>query len=678
MRIKNFFLSLAAVALVAGFASCSSEEIVPGTDPVGPGTTEPQIGQDGVAYMKLALNLPMGGSVATGRANGDFHDGEEREFAVENAILVLFSAGSDADEDQAILRSAYTLSQSEWKKQANNQITSSTTVTTQVFTSNIPVGDNVYAYVILNKHSFFEVKKTEGKDYSSLFLGGQTDLENYTFEQIRTLELNEAGKDFTNQSFTMTNMPHLHAPGGATGTAAPATVKPWILMQADPTKVYGTESEAINGDPAVEIDVERLVAKVQVQNGLPTQVGGDDVTKGEGYVDNDKTKPKFTLMGWIVDNINTKATLSRKSADPTVDVQQGGNPFGYLAYTSDLITNNFYRFVENKPVHAEVMNGVSAYRTYWAIDNNYNQDATDLSSRALQYLDTRIQKFNADGTKADDGGDLRPFETQGAIPNYYYCPENTFDTQHQTVKNTTRVIVAAKFNNGDSFVTLSSAPNTIYTQEGIKTYIISQVVGRVITQNWLKTYFGGLDSDKVASLFRADVEENGNTPGKALATIELNEAKVTELSTDATSALTNWNSKLQADQTEYVKTNIQDQLNFYKGGIAYYQALIRHFNDSETPWISSTHMQGGNNVGNIYDLGTTITTESRTKSESRYLGRYGVVRNNWYDLTITKVSRIGSATVPELTDDPDDVVEQYVQVKINIMPWALRTQDVIL
>lgn len=680
MKIKNYFLSLAAVALVAGFASCSNEEIVPGTDPVGPETPEAGIGNDGVAYMKLAINMPMGGG-AQGRANNDYEDGDDNEFVVENAILVLFSAAAAADEDDAILRSAYTLKQTNWGDDSNAQITVNSTVTTRVFTANIPTGHNVYAYVILNKHDFFEVKAVSGQDYSTLVFNGTQDLMGKDFKVVRTLELQEYGKDFLNQSFTMTNMPHMHVSGGS-GSNAPTPVKPWILVKANKSNVYPTEAAALGGKAAAEIDVERVVAKVQVSASL-NEVQGETT----GTIRNEDGQPQFTLLGWIVDNVNQKATLSRNSAEPVV--AQDANPFAYLAYHSTLLSPADYRFVANAPIHAETtpsdpLNPESTpfnvYRTFWAVDNNYNADATDLFTRAGTLLNTAIQKF--DPSHNPIGGDLRPFIKEGSSKNFYYCAENTFDTKHQTVKNTTRVVVAAQFNNGQDFFTLSSDPNKIYVKATIEQYIKDQILNRVNVRNWLADYVKvqgkELTDDIQRKLFDCNVTNTGAEVGKAIVVWTLNSTEISNYLGDIAdksakiTAIQNAYNVIAADQLKYIHDNITDQLSYYKDGVAYYQALIKHFGDSETPWNPETHIVGGNNVENIYDF------NDAEGGDKRYLGRYGVVRNNWYDMKITQVSRIGSSVVPPLTDDPDDTVEQYVKVKINIMPWAMRRQNVIL
>ena len=61
---------------------------------------------------------------------------------------------------------------------------------------------------------------------------------------------------------------------------------------------------------------------------------------------------------------------------------------------------------------------------------------------------------------------------------------------------------------------------------------------------------------------------------------------------------------------------------------------------------------------------------------ANYLGRYGVVRNNWYDMNVTKVG-IGSPTVPGDEGNLDEE-ESYINVEINILSWAKREQNVEL
>ena len=94
----------------------------------------------------------------------------------------------------------------------------------------------------------------------------------------------------------------------------------------------------------------------------------------------------------------------------------------------------------------------------------------------------------------------------------------------------------------------------------------------------------------------------------------------------------------------------------YLHGEAYYIARVKHFNEL-TPW----------NPGEAYD------------SNEKYLGRYGVLRNNWYDLSVNSISGLGYPEVPEVKPTvPDDENDQYINVEVKILDWAKRSQQIKL
>ena len=95
----------------------------------------------------------------------------------------------------------------------------------------------------------------------------------------------------------------------------------------------------------------------------------------------------------------------------------------------------------------------------------------------------------------------------------------------------------------------------------------------------------------------------------------------------------------------------------YLDGVTYYIARIKHFNEL-TPWTA------GKPYGTDND---------------KYLGRYGVLRNNWYDLSVTSISGLGYPDVPEVKPTvPDDENEQYINVEVKILDWAKRSQQIKL
>ena len=105
----------------------------------------------------------------------------------------------------------------------------------------------------------------------------------------------------------------------------------------------------------------------------------------------------------------------------------------------------------------------------------------------------------------------------------------------------------------------------------------------------------------------------------------------------------------------------------YKNGESYYFVRIKHFGDDLTPWNTTET-----------DKPTTAAVYPSTNREGNYLGRYGVLRNNWYDIEVTGVKGLGSAKVPSVTTTTDDELESYIAVKINVLSWAKRTQSTVL
>jgi hypothetical protein len=61
--------------------------------------------------------------------------------------------------------------------------------------------------------------------------------------------------------------------------------------------------------------------------------------------------------------------------------------------------------------------------------------------------------------------------------------------------------------------------------------------------------------------------------------------------------------------------------------------------------------------------------------DSKYLGRYGMVRNNWYNISINSVTHVGSPIIPPLTTNADDKVEQLLNATLRISGWEKHDQN---
>lgn len=321
---------------------------------------------------------------------------------------------------------------------------------------------------------------------------------------------------------------------------------------------------------------------------------------------------KYTMDGWSLDITNKNSYLVRH-VDPT-----------WNAYSTDLtgvaVTNPF-RFVGHTAVKDDL------YRTYWAEDPNYSSTPAAAFNKVAGVADIN-KGFGSD----------KPL----------YCLENTFNVDNQNQDATTRAIVRVKVKiNGTEgdFYTVNGGKTTLYSKENLDNLVKNAII---------------TNSDVVAA-------NSGTAPNATDITLSYsdlgdNVQKVDGITlrlADGTflSAKTNYNSILTA-VNDAVKN-----ITKYVDGYVYYPVRIKHFGDELTPWAQA--YDANITTGKIYPA---------TKKEERYLGRYGVVRNNWYELEVNSIKGIGYAVIPPANNVPDDVLDQYISVKINILSWAKRSQ----
>ena len=432
-----------------------------------------------------------------------------------------------------------------------------------------------------------------------------------TFEQFSKLELSKVG-DLTT-GMVMTNAPVASNKGGASNPSG-ATIT--TLTTLDPNKIYPTQAAA-EANPAGDVYMERAAVKVTVTT---TSLSGTITTPGESVTYN------AASIKWALSNVNTQYYNTRQMKESWLGYHAQGD--GSNANIEGTPTAaSLYRFVSGSAIHDGI------YRTYWGEDVNYDADAT----------------FSALGAVDKNPGDNA------------YTFENTFDVDRQAAKNTTGVAVSATFNDGNSFYTASTYGDNKILQEPT-----SSVSGEKI-QEYIMTYLCNNYSK-----FKAWYDNNAN-----------NRITVTMDNSDATNATVTAVTKATGAEdlpSDFGQTEIKDALNsitfkYYNGGVAYYNVLIKHFGDFETPWNRKNHTE--NSITGVYKKinGTTLTNE---QSDNNYLGRYGVVRNNWYQIEITDIRQIGSPVIVTPSTDPDDNVDNYLSVKIHITPWAVRKQSVIL
>lgn len=338
----------------------------------------------------------------------------------------------------------------------------------------------------------------------------------------------------------------------------------------------------------------------------------------------DNASVPYTVKGWILDNTNKKTYYLRNTSDFS----------GWLSLATNATSapTRPYRFVGDTPMES----GVSLYRTYWAKDPNYDTTPSSLST-----------DFSTIGKKAP--------ATLKNLGEHDYCLENTFDVPNQNQNVTTRVIVAAQLqDDGKTFYIVNDDEAHLLTSDGMKDAVKAAFLSNTDVQAWLNTLLNsGVTLDK-NDLEVADITDAGN-----------NTPTITFKSTSSSKFTSSTLPTFTADIDNIVKSI---KVATYAKGISYYPVRIKHFGDELTPWKSTETPKPTVSDG----------AYPTANQPGNYLGRYGVLRNNWYTVNVEGIKKIGSPVVPEVTGDPDDELAAYISVKINVLSWAKRTQGATL
>lgn len=295
----------------------------------------------------------------------------------------------------------------------------------------------------------------------------------------------------------------------------------------------------------------------------------------------------------------------------------------YATAQKDFLTDSKWE-LGNPAVNRFYGVATAPVRTYFAEDPNYSTNGTFT-------LDAK--GANATLTAAQPG----------------YCLENTFDLTRQIGTQATRVLLKATYapkmgtgesqftgslagySPGDNFFIMGSQPATLYSAQELAKIIEAEVVK------------DDLYDFTIAAGVTPDVDEDALK--KATATNQL----------AITAALFKNNAVTGEDAAFEVLSNAL-MIKVYNAGVSYYEIPIKHFGDALTPW----------------------TTGSYGTNEKAYLGRYGVVRNNWYEINITSVSGPGDPVPPTPDGGQIDKDTRYISFTVNILSWAKRSQDVDL
>ena len=385
--------------------------------------------------------------------------------------------------------------------------------------------------------------------------------------------------------------------------------------------IYRTKEEA-HSKPGTTVHVERGLAKVTVGKGTGKDYFTGAKASGSKYSDDD-----VQITNWALD-------VTNKSSFPvhvTSGLKSGVTSAGIPAYAD--IWKNEAATTSTAPATSRFVSQLSATgafkRVYWGIDPNYSKSLTDKDACGQEFT-----LVKADGSDADWKTSTEPL----------YCLENTFDITHMLQGQTTRVLLKATY-----------TPNALASATD-KTFFMIGNSSDIWTTETLKAQIAGKAKDALGMTTDPTVELKGDllkggTHFLTTENVSIKDGETEKVNT--TGLVDKLNNKLGLDKTNGVG------IKTYEKGESYYIARIKHFGDDLTPWKEGNDTYGENNLN--------------------WLGRYGVLRNNWYDLTIEKISGPGYPDVPEVKPDtPDDEDTKYINVSVKILDWAKRSQSVDL
>jgi len=687
---KLSFLALAAAGLLLG--ACSDKDAVQDNSANGYDLIP---GQN--SWLAIGIALPDDGT--TTRANEDLVDGEDNEFEVKSAKLILFKGGTEAT---ATYFGEYALTPTNtFTKEGddnvpggnqegdqpipNGEITStSQRYVTQITNPNLGAEDKLWAYVILN------------------YDGNATGLPSSgTFAQFSRAKLSAIG--IANEALgqgaigenglVMTSVPISNAAGGPNLPDA-STTKVTTLSEVQSTAIFDTKAEAEDASkPLTCVYVERAAVKVELKNSVST-LDGSSIT--------------FAVQGWSLGNINNNASGYYNTRQFSTD---------WIAYMNAQAPGNTkYRMLGRTGfwTSGTVDNhSITGYRTYFGEDVNFNGNDGLINNTLLDNATT---------------SNYVEFSSAAGAKNILYTYENTIDENSMIYQNTTYVGIKAKIGNADFWVE-EGQPKTMLNSA-------TDIAGRVKVNasSTFDTAIGDIDgaiSADLSSTSSTIIAAGGQgansidavsytlgatvTLGDVVAATgeqqytyqitisdivaKRNGSALTGLTTEQQTAIENAVKALAKVSAVITPTNRTNATKFFKyvGGISYYSMRIAHFGgtditsgdktfaNGETPW--SAPSPAYNNYEKIYPTdGQSIHDTPINYGASRaaaWLGRWSIVRNNWYVLDIQKVEGLGSP-VPEdysgtgIGNTPDDNPgrEYYIAAEIHIMPWAKRYQKV--
>ena len=567
-------------------------------------------------YVKVSINTPTTSGTMTRATSLD--DGTDNEYEVKNGILVFFkttaTTGTGTPEATAEFVKAYDVT----LNYAGEGGSDNEVTTRHTVIGEAPMagtGEQVYALAILNKGNLFRVNKNADENGGALQVYQNNDWADVFDSSNKTVT------DFQKKALTVSASDITSDANGFLMLNAPLATTTTIADITDLSKVQTLvpvtvydNEEAAQNGEAADIYVERVVAKVTLKGF--TYSGG----KYTAEVDNDSPfkGDKVQLEGWTL-------SVTNKTTKAVRDISGLADWVG-TTYSSD----GQVRFLSTTKIDNQEL-----YRIHWGIDCNYKSD--DTYTDAFNILsETNKDRWTWEVNTNDK-------DAPNNESNPVYCLENTMDYNQMNQNQTTTLFIKTTYYADPSNPDNAQDFFMYGTQE--ETYLTNAFLTKVKEAL-------SLDPSPTISL-------NENATGGTYTYVESGgETPTGKKDVKTLFTLTGGSSATLTDEQAKELISQLGEIKYYEDGATYYNSvLVRHFDDSYTDVV--------------WDPATPTYTE-------KHLGRYGVLRNNWYEITISSISGPGNPEIEDPDPNPDDETEGYIQARINVLSWTKRTQEVEL
>ena len=409
------------------------------------------------------------------------------------------------------------------------------------------------------------------------------------------------------------------------------------------TDLAATDNFYMGNAPLNESGSVTTLVTIDKNNIYATQTEAESGTKAANvYVERGVAKMSVAAPGTITVKDKANPTVPTKSevtfSNWALDIT---NQKTYAVHNIDGLSTDFSAIWATAR-----FTGINK-RVYWGKDPNYKM--AELNTADDVNDAKRKEEFNFITATSD---------INKAFDKPVYCLENTFNLANMYQGQTTRVIFKATYtpkdDAGNSLA--DAADGTFYTIGNMKT---------ILNTDKLKAAVDAVANPVLPTGYNIDYT-NFKTEGSHVITLaDIKDASGVVLdgaTTYAPSSKTG--NEIVADINDKLgltdgggRDEAKVGINTYLNGVTYYIARVKHFG-ALTPW-SSGESYGDNN--------------------DKYLGRYGMLRNNWYELKVGNVYGPGYPGVPPVDPTlPDDENEKYLSVSVKILSWAKRSDTVDL